>query len=63
MLLSILSSIHQFILSENGPTAVEYAVVAGVIVFGAFLAITAVGTALSNWFSGVGNFLANASTS
>ncbi len=49
---SITSKMHHFITSEDGPTAVEYAVVVALIIIGCIGAITAFSGALQGWFTG-----------
>ena len=43
----------QFLLSEDGPTAVEYAVMLALIIVVCLLAISAVGTAANTTFTNV----------
>ena len=50
-----LTSVRKFLVSEDGPTAVEYAVMLALIVVVCIAAITALGTNSSNTFSYVGN--------
>ena len=47
------NSIKRFIVSEEGPTAVEYAVMLALIIVVCLVAIQAVGTNASTTFSGV----------
>ena len=47
------NSIKRFIVSEEGPTAVEYAVMLALIIVVCLVAIQAVGTNASATFSGV----------
>ena len=49
---NILTVTRRFIREEDGATAVEYAVVVALIIIGAIAAVTAFGTALTNWFTG-----------
>ena len=41
---SLVLAMHRFLVSEDGPTAVEYAVMLGLIILVCFAAISAVGT-------------------
>jgi len=52
---SLLRNIHRFLESEDGPTAVEYAVMLSLIVVVCLNAITAIGTKASSVFSKVAN--------
>ena len=45
---SMLSKVKQFLVSEDGPTAVEYAVMLALIILVALVAIKAVGTGTTN---------------
>jgi pilus assembly protein Flp/PilA len=45
--------IHSFIVSEDGPTATEYAVMLALIIIVALGAITTLGTKVSSVFTGV----------
>ncbi|MEW6235487.1 MAG: Flp family type IVb pilin [Candidatus Omnitrophota bacterium] len=49
------NAVKSFVTSEDGPTAVEYAVVVALIIIAAVVGIGAVGTALNTWFQGVGD--------
>ena len=49
--------VHRFLVSEDGPTAVEYAVMLALIVIVCLTAITAIGTNASTTFMGVANEL------
>ena len=51
---NIAQSIKQFLVSEDGPTAVEYAVMLALIIVVCITAITALGTNANNTFSYVG---------
>ena len=44
--------VKRFIESEDGPTAVEYAVVVALIIISCITMITAFGDALGTWFTG-----------
>ena len=47
--------VHRFLVSEDGPTAVEYAVMLALIVIVCLTAISSLGTAAKNTFTTVGN--------
>jgi pilus assembly protein Flp/PilA len=51
MLTSLLRSAHRFLADEDGPTAVEYAVMLALIIVVCITAITALGTNANNTFS------------
>jgi pilus assembly protein Flp/PilA len=55
------SSIRAFLKSEDGPTAVEYAVMLALIIVVCLVAITSVGTQASTTFSNVANSIGGAS--
>ncbi len=52
-----LKKLHQFLASEDGPTAVEYAVMLALIIIVCLVAIQAVGTSASTTFTNVANSL------
>jgi len=52
---SALKSLVEFMKREDGPTAVEYAVMLALIVVVCIAAVTAIGTASSSTFSKVGS--------
>ncbi|HYW78268.1 MAG TPA: Flp family type IVb pilin [Thermoguttaceae bacterium] len=52
---SLAKKVQRFLVSEDGPTAVEYAVMLALIVIVCLTAITAVGTAANATFEGVGS--------
>ena len=52
MMTSAFNVIKQFLASEDGPTALEYAVMVSLIIIGCMLAISGFGFALRDWFSG-----------
>lgn len=54
-------SLKKFIVSEDGPTAVEYAVMLALIIVVCLTAIQAIGTNASTTFTNVGNALTGAS--
>lgn len=47
-----LNSVKRFVTCEDGPTAVEYAVVMCLIVIASLTAISGLGTSLASWFDG-----------
>jgi len=49
--------VHRFLVSEDGPTAVEYAVMLALIVIVCLTAIQAIGTNASSTFQDVANSL------
>ena len=51
MLNSFASSLFRFVKDEDGPTAVEYAVMLALIIVVSIVAITNLGTAANNTFS------------
>jgi pilus assembly protein Flp/PilA len=53
----MLSSIKRFLVSEDGPTAVEYAVMLALIIVVCLAAIAFIGTRASTTFSTVGGSL------
>jgi pilus assembly protein Flp/PilA len=55
----ILNHIKRFIASEDGPTAVEYAVMLALIIIVCLVSIQAVGTNTSTTFQNIGNSLAS----
>jgi pilus assembly protein Flp/PilA len=48
---SAFHAVKQFITSEDGPTAVEYAVVVALIIIGCIAALGTFSTALQGWFT------------
>jgi pilus assembly protein Flp/PilA len=50
---SLAQKVQRFLVSEDGPTAVEYAVMLALIVIVCLTAITAIGTRASNTFTKV----------
>ncbi len=54
---SLAQKVQRFLVSEDGPTAVEYAVMLALIVIVCLSAIGLVGTKASNTFTYVGNSL------
>ena len=53
----LLSSVRTFLQSEDGPTAVEYAVMLALIILACIISIKAVGTAANDQFVNVKNGL------
>jgi pilus assembly protein Flp/PilA len=53
--------VQRFLVSEDGPTAVEYAVMLALIVIVCLTAITTIGTRANQTFTDVGNALPVAS--
>jgi pilus assembly protein Flp/PilA len=58
---TVLCNLRRFLKSEDGPTAVEYAVMLALIIVVCLVAITAVGTQASSTFSNVASSLGGAS--
>ena len=58
MLKKLAASVFQFARDENGPTAVEYAVMLALIIVVCIVAITALGTNAQNTFQYVGDKVA-----
>ena len=54
---NLISSVKRFLVSEDGPTAVEYAVMLALIIVVCLTAIQAVGTNANNKFNQVQNAL------
>jgi pilus assembly protein Flp/PilA len=54
-------SVRRFLVSEDGPTAVEYAVMLALIVIVCLTAITSIGSKASTTFSNVASSLGGAS--
>jgi pilus assembly protein Flp/PilA len=52
---SIIKSAQRFLASEDGPTAVEYAIMLALIIIVCLVAINAVGTNTKNSFNNVAN--------
>ena len=52
---SLALKLHRFLVSEDGPTAVEYAVMLTLIVVVCLTAISSIGTNASSAFTTVGN--------
>ena len=56
----ILGSLLRFIQAEDGPTAVEYAVMLALIIVVCLIAISALGTSANATFGNVGNAISAA---
>jgi pilus assembly protein Flp/PilA len=54
---SLAQKVQRFLVSEDGPTAVEYAVMLALIVIVCLTAISAIGTRASAKFTTIGNSL------
>ena len=54
---SVAIKLHRFLVSEDGPTAVEYAVMVALIIIVCITAITNLGTKVSNEFANINNSL------
>jgi len=50
---NVLATVKRFLASEDGPTAVEYAVMLALIIVVCIAAITSLGSSASNTFSNV----------
>jgi pilus assembly protein Flp/PilA len=61
MLHTFAASIKNFLRSEDGPTAVEYAVMLALIITVCISAVTTLGSRANATFTSVGNKLASAS--
>jgi pilus assembly protein Flp/PilA len=57
MLLKHLKILRRFLNSDDGPTAVEYAVMLALIIVVCLVAVQSVGTATSTTFTNIGNSL------
>jgi len=58
---SLATKLHRFLVSEDGPTAVEYAVMLALIIIVCLTAISSIGTNANTTFTNVANKLAPAS--
>lgn len=61
-MMSLVKSVRQFLVSEDGPTAVEYAVMLALIVIVCLTAISAIGTSANSTFQNVADQLNAAGT-
>ena len=57
----MISKVQRFLISEDGPTAVEYAVMLALIIVASIAVITNLGNALSNSFSATSSAVASTS--
>ncbi len=55
----VLNSVRKFIVSEDGPTAVEYAVMLALILVACITIVTSLGTTVSGTFSKVNSTLSS----
>jgi pilus assembly protein Flp/PilA len=58
---SFTQKLQRFLVSEDGPTAVEYAVMLALIVIVCLTAISAIGTSAKNQFSKIGQAVSTGS--
>lgn len=56
-MLKFADSVKKFLVSEDGPTAVEYAVMLALIIVVCLAAISTIGDAANSKFEEVGNYL------
>ena len=56
---SLAKKLHRFLVSEDGPTAVEYAVMLALIIIVCLSAIGTIGSNASTTFTNVGNSLSH----
>jgi pilus assembly protein Flp/PilA len=56
---SLTKKLHRFLASEDGPTAVEYAVMLALIIIVCLAAINAIGTNAKTTFQNVANSIAS----
>ena len=59
----LIQKVSRFLKKEDGPTAVEYAVMLALIIVVCLVAITTLGSQANNTFSNVGNKLQSATSS
>jgi len=57
----VLNKVHRFLASEDGPTAVEYAVMLALILVACISIVTSLGTTISGTFSKVNASMSTAS--
>ena len=57
---NLVSKVQRFLVSEDGPTAVEYAVMLALIVIVCLTAIQAIGTNANSTFNSIANSLSGA---
>jgi pilus assembly protein Flp/PilA len=58
---TLISKVKKFLKSEDGPTAVEYAVMLALIIVVCIAAVNSIGTNASTTFTNVGNSLGSGS--
>ena len=56
---NLMTSLHRFVVSEDGPTAVEYAVMLALILVACITVVTSLGTTVSGTFSKVNSTLSS----
>ncbi len=56
---ALMSRVRQFVVSEDGPTAVEYAVMLALILVACITIVTSLGTTVSGTFSKVNSTLSS----
>jgi pilus assembly protein Flp/PilA len=56
-MLKFANSVKKFLVSEDGPTAVEYAVMLALIIVVCLTAISTIGSSANSKFQEVGNYL------
>jgi len=55
----MISKVQRFLISEDGPTAVEYALMVGLVAVAAIGGITALGTSINTKFDGLSTSIAS----
>ncbi len=60
---AFLNRVHQFLTSEDGPTAVEYAVMLALIIVACITIVTSLGSSVSSTFSTVNSSMSGTSGS
>ena len=58
-MMNFVKSVRQFLVSEDGPTAVEYAVMLALILVACITIVTSLGTTVSGTFSKVNSTLSS----
>lgn len=56
---NLIQGLRQFVVSEDGPTAVEYAVMLALILVACITVVTSLGTSISGTFSKVNSSLSS----
>ena len=56
---SLLNTLRQFVVAEDGPTAVEYAVMLALILVACIAIVTSLGTTVSSTFGNVNSTLSS----